>query len=172
MRIPVVSALFVFLLLFTRYDWFWIALATSLAGEFIQLWCFASLDKNKTLACNGPYKYVRNPMYLGRFFIVIGYILLLRNWFFIVLTIIVYGFYMVNRVKREEKILGAVFGPDYISYCRQINRFLPSFLRSMKNGTAWYWNWRLFRQNNGMRNLFFTLISYAVIWAWLKIKNT
>ena len=34
----------------------------SMFGEAIQLWCFASLDKGRTLAFNGPYAFVRNPM--------------------------------------------------------------------------------------------------------------
>jgi hypothetical protein len=52
----------------------------SMFGEAIQLWCFASLDKGRTLAFNGPYALVRNPMYLGRYFILLGGIMLLGNW--------------------------------------------------------------------------------------------
>ncbi len=52
----------------------------SMFGEAIQLWCFASLDKGRTLACNGPYAMVRNPMYLGRYFILLGGLMLLGNW--------------------------------------------------------------------------------------------
>jgi len=51
--------------------WLWPGFFVSMAGELIQLWCFASLDKNRDLACNGPYALTRNPMYLGRFLIVL-----------------------------------------------------------------------------------------------------
>ena len=54
-------------------------------GEAIQLWCFASLDKGRTLAFNGPYALVRNPMYLGRYFILLGGLMLLGNaWLLLV----------------------------------------------------------------------------------------
>jgi protein-S-isoprenylcysteine O-methyltransferase Ste14 len=70
----------------------------SMLGEAIQLWCFASLDKGRTLACNGPYAMVRNPMYLGRYFIVVGAVMLLGRWWLIALFTVVYYFYIVNRV--------------------------------------------------------------------------
>ena len=38
---------------------------------------FASLTKNSDLAIRGPYAMVRNPMYLGRFFILFGFLMLL-----------------------------------------------------------------------------------------------
>lgn len=169
-RIPASIVLFGVFLRFAKSDWFWTALAASLVGEFVQLWCFAALDKKKELAFNGPYRHVRNPMYLGRFLIVLGYVLLLRSWCLIVLTTLVYGFYLVNRVKREEKVLARIFGVDYLNYCKRINRFLPS-VHGMKNGILWYWNSRLFRQNHGTSNLLATLVSYGAIYAWLAIRG-
>ena len=40
-RFPVAVILLVLLALFVQQEWFWIGLAVSLLGEFIQLWCFA-----------------------------------------------------------------------------------------------------------------------------------
>ena len=61
----------------------------SMFGEAIQLWCFASLDKGRTLAFNGPYALVRNPMYLGRYFILLGGLMLLGNgWLLLVFTVV------------------------------------------------------------------------------------
>lgn len=169
-RIPIGIAAFGVLLSFAKSEWFWIAFTTSMIGEFIQLWCFSSLDKKKTLAFNGPYKHVRNPMYIGRFLIVLGYALLLRSWPLIPLTVIVYGFYMVNRVKREEAVLVRVFGNDYHAYCDRIGRFFPS-VTGMENSTLWYWKWRLFHQNHGTLNLLVSVLSYGVLYAWVVIRN-
>ena len=170
-RYRIVLGIALVALLFWQLGWraehFWLAFAVSMAGEFIQLWCFASLDKNANLAFRGPYSLVRNPMYLGRYFIVLGLLLLLdqgRLPVIIVYTVI-YWFYMVNRVKREEALLKDVFGQSYADYCAEVRPFLPR-LTPCSNGTLAFWDKRLFRNCNGARNLVGTLIVWALI-AWL-----
>jgi len=158
-------------LLFWQLGWraehFWPAFAVSMIGEFIQLWCFASLDKNATLAFRGPYSLVRNPMYLGRYFIVLGLLLLLDQGRLPVIIgyTVIYWFYMVNRVKREEALLKGVFGQSYADYCAEVRPFLPR-LTPCSNGTLAFWDKRLFRNCNGARNLIGTLAVWALI-AWL-----
>jgi protein-S-isoprenylcysteine O-methyltransferase Ste14 len=138
----------------------------SMLGEFIQLWCFASLNKQVDLACNGPYTVVRNPMYLGRFFILLGAIMLLGNPWVILAYVIVYYFYMVNRVKREEARLRVALGAPYEDYCTKVNAFLPT--RRYPGSTFAYWNWKLLVQNHGWANLAGTLVFWiaAAAIAW------
>ena len=170
-RYPFATVLLVMLAwLFWKYpliqpQWFRIGFAVSLLGDFIQLWCFASLKKEKVLACRGPYVLVRNPMYLGRYFIVLGLILLLGRpglWAVVPYTIF-YWFYMVNRVRREEAKLAGIFGADYDAYCRNVNRFLPS-PRGGHLRNVLYWNWGLLHGNHGWVNLAALLVAYAVLY--------
>jgi protein-S-isoprenylcysteine O-methyltransferase Ste14 len=134
----------------------------SMLGEAIQLWCFASLDKGRTLACNGPYAMVRNPMYLGRYFIIAGAVMLLGRWWLVAIFTVVYYFYMVNRVKREEEYLGGVLGAPYAEYLRTVNRFLPG--APLPGNPVAYWDWRLLRQNHGTANLIGTLAFWALVY--------
>ena len=148
-------------------QWFWIGFGVSMLGEFIQLWCFASLKKEKVLACRGPYVLVRNPMYLGRYFIVLGAILLLGEpglWSVVPYSLF-YWFYMYNRVRREEAKLIGIFGADYEAYCRNVNRFLPS-PRGGNLGNVPYWNWGLLTGNHGWLNLVSLLGLYAVLYTF------
>lgn len=148
--------------------WFWIGLTISLLGEFFQLWCWSTLRTSKSLAYLGPYSMVRNPMYLGRYFIVLGVILLAGMpgvWFIIPYTLI-YGFYMVNRVRREEKKLTEMFGEDYLDYCSKVNRFLPSF-RGFNPDTVFSWNWDTFHENHGVMNLVGLLAIYAIFYLFI-----
>lgn len=145
--------------------WFWIGFGTSMLGELIQLWCFASLKKEKVLACRGPYVLVRNPMYLGRYFIVLGVFLLLGEpglWAVAPYSLF-YWFYMFNRVRREEAKLVGIFGADYEAYCRNVNRFLPS-PRGGNLGNVLYWNWGLLTGNHGWLNAAGLLAAYAVLY--------
>lgn len=148
---------------------FWLAFTVSMLGECLQLWCFASLDKNSTLAFRGPYAFVRNPMYLGRYFIILGVLLLVDDWLAPVLAIysLLYWFYMSNRVKREEALLKQVFDQAYSDYCREVRPFLPR-LTPYRDSTVAFWDWRLFRNAHGPANLAATLGGFVVIYGLLQ----
>ncbi len=153
-----------------RAENFWLAFTVSMVGEAIQLWCFASLDKNANLAFRGPYSLVRNPMYLGRYFIVLGLLLLLDRGRLVVIVgyTVLYWFYMTNRVKREEALLKEVFGESYADYCAEVGPFLPR-LTPCSKGTLAFWDNRLFNNSHGGRNLAATLLAWGVI-AWLLFR--
>ncbi len=169
-RVPLLVAGFVIVLLFAQPAWFLSALVVALVGEFIQLWCFASLDKKSILAYNGLYKHVRNPMYLGRFFLVMGYVLLLGNWYVVLFVAVIYYLYMWHRVQREEGTLKGLFAHFYEDYCTQVNRFVPS-VRGMPGGNLWFWSWRLFTQNHGWSNLGTVVLSFAILYMWFMIHK-
>ena len=101
MRTPIVVVAVLLLAQFVRKEWLLPGFIVSMFGEFIQLWCFASLDKNATLTARGPYSMVRNPMYLGRFFILLGFLMLLGNGWLLLAYAVVYWLYMDARVRRE-----------------------------------------------------------------------
>jgi protein-S-isoprenylcysteine O-methyltransferase Ste14 len=138
----------------------------SMFGEAIQLWCFASLDKGRTLACNGPYAMVRNPMYLGRFFIILGCVMLLGRGWLMALYTAAYYFYMVNRVHREEEFLRGALGAPYEEYLRTVNRFLPG--APLPGNPVAFWDWQLLKQNHGPANLAGTLAFWAAALLWLR----
>ena len=168
MRVPLVLVAAAAVIWAMDPRWLWPALAVSMLGELIQLWCFASLNKNEELACRGPYAVVRNPMYLGRFFIILGALCLLGRWWVLPLFALVYYLYMVNRVKREEALLREVFGEKYAAYCAAVRRFVPS--PRYRGEPLLYWRWELLWQNHGPRNLIGTAVFWvaAIAWAYLR----
>ena len=171
LRYPIFLVLFVLFIPQIKASWFFLGFTISLFGELIQLWCFASLDKNKTLAAKGPYILIRNPMYIGRFFLILGGLLLAGNIWVMLVFVLVYYFYMVNRVRREEVKLRAVFGEAYEGYCRDVNRFVPSF-----EGIDWrslrFFKWNLLLENNGHWNLLAMLVVYIVFYFFTFIYST
>ncbi len=158
-RVPIGLAIVAVVLWRMNPRWLWPGFGVSMVGELIQLWCFASLNKSVDLACNGPYTVVRNPMYLGRFLIILGAVMLLGNAWLVLAYVVVYYFYMVNRVKREEVKLRPILGAPYADYCAKVNRFLPG--RKYPGSTLLYWNWKLLNQNHGWANLAGTLVFWA-----------
>jgi len=165
MRLPLFILLLVLVAPFAKREWLLAGFVVSMIGEFIQLWCFASLDKNMTLTIRGPYAMVRNPMYLGRFFIPFGFLMLLGQWWLLLAYTVIYWLYMDARVQREEAHLRPIFGAPYEDYCAKVRRFVPGWPLAGK--PVAYWNWALFSHNNAGRNLVGTLIAWALVAAWV-----
>jgi protein-S-isoprenylcysteine O-methyltransferase Ste14 len=88
--------------------------------------------KSHSLVTTGPYKIVRNPMYLGSFLIGAGFVFILWPWWGV--PIFVWLFY--TRFKRqiylEEEMLSRAFGSKYTSYRHLTPRLFPT-VHSMMN---------------------------------------
>src|SRR3990170_4867659 len=167
LRYPIAIGIVVLLAMEARREWFWPAVAVSLFGEAIQLWSFASLVKNEQLTARGPYVLVRNPMYLGRFFLILGVVLLLANVYVTAAYVVLYYFYMVNRVGREERRLEALLGEPYREYRRRVNLFWPTFSRLADPGLRFFRRDVLIR-NNGHWNLAAMLAAYGALYGYLQ----
>ncbi len=167
LRYGLVLAFIAIVAYFMKPQWWLAAFLVSMFGELIQLWAFASLIKNKELAVRGPYVVTRNPMYLGRFFLIFGLLLLPANVYLLIAYCILYYFYMVNRVEREEQHLRQVLGQRYAEYCLEVNRFWPT-LRRLGNKDIGFFDWKRLIRNNGHWNLLLTLIVYAALFAYAR----
>ena len=83
-----------------------------------------SLVPQKKLITSGPYRFSRNPLYLGgNFFIFLGAVLFLGSPSGIVLTAI--NIVAVDfMIRREEKQLAQGFGEEWVSYRNRVRRWL------------------------------------------------
>ncbi|HEX5474116.1 MAG TPA: isoprenylcysteine carboxylmethyltransferase family protein [Vicinamibacterales bacterium] len=77
-----------------------------------------------TLVAAAPYRFTRNPMYLGLACLTLGVGLWIDTWWVIVL--LVPALAVIDRVviAREEAYLRRRFGADYESYTRRVRRWL------------------------------------------------
>lgn len=85
----------------------------------------APFDPPKALVAKGPYRWVRNPMYVSVATILIGESLFFQTtvllgylavaWLFIHLFVLLY----------EEPTLREKFGDSYEDYCRRVSRWIP-----------------------------------------------
>jgi protein-S-isoprenylcysteine O-methyltransferase Ste14 len=78
------------------------------------------------LISDGPFAYVRNPLYIGNFCVVAGVSLMLPRSGMVVL--VMGSLLLVHRlVRREELELALTHGQAFHEYCRNVPRWLPSF---------------------------------------------
>ena len=72
----------------------------------------------------GPYRFVRNPMYLGHLIFLLGLALALRSW----IALAVFAFHAAwfdLRVREDETRLLGLFGGPYLAYCGRVKRWIP-----------------------------------------------
>lgn len=76
------------------------------------------------LVLEGPYRYVRNPLYDTDFALILGTALLTSNWFLILLAAL-YAAQLALQLPLEERELRQRFGRPYRRYCETVPRFVP-----------------------------------------------
>jgi len=162
LRLPLGILIFIAIITQIKPGWFFPGLMVSLIGELFQAWCLATIKTQKQLTVVGPYMFIRNPMYIGRFFLVFGILMMTGNPWIMLLFTVVYYFYMVNRVKREEKVLLELFGKDYEDYCRDVHPYIPGFKRYDKNQLKSF-NGESMRQNHVLINVAAAMVCYIVL---------
>jgi protein-S-isoprenylcysteine O-methyltransferase Ste14 len=109
-----------------------------LLGGFVILWCFwdftfkgrgtpLPLDPPKELVDTGPYRYIRNPIYVGVLVIILGYFLWFKTVWLIVYAVIAFLGVHLFVIFYEEPHLRKTFGAAYEDYLKRVPRWLPTF---------------------------------------------
>ena len=91
------------------------------------------------LLADGPYRYVRNPLYIGNILLAIGAGLMASRIGFLILVVGMTVFVM-RLILREEADLARDQGESYRSYCAAVPRILPALTpRVPSAGNRAYW---------------------------------
>lgn len=78
----------------------------------------------RMLVLGGPYRFTRNPMYLGMLLLYLGGTLLMNTaWTLPLLPLVLWILHRAV-IRREEGYLAAKFGPEYDEYRRRVRRWL------------------------------------------------
>lgn len=114
----------------------WAGSVVIAAGLALYAWCvwnFAAVgggtpgpwDAPRRVVATGPYRWVRNPIYLGMLLVVSG-----EAWLFLSPWLLAYAAAMaivshLFVIGYEERTLQRRFGPAYLDYRRAVPRWLP-----------------------------------------------
>lgn len=112
------------------------ALACLLAGAVLRVWGTAYLGsaimrgpvlKGEALVAAGPYRYLRNPLYLGTWLLGVGASILMPPdgaAFFLP----AFSLFVMLLINTEERFLSAKLGAPYQQYRALVPRLLPRFI--------------------------------------------
>ena len=114
----------------------WAAVPVIAAGAALYAWCvwnFAAVgdgtpglwDAPRRVVATGPYRWVRNPIYLAALLVVLG-----EAWLFMSPPLLVYAaamavFCHLFVTGYEERKLSRQFGDSYLEYRRTVPRWIP-----------------------------------------------
>lgn len=73
----------------------------------------------------GPYRFVRNPMYVGVLAIILGQALLFGSWGVLIYACITFAAVLLFVKTYEEPTLTAAYGEEYLEYKRNVRGWLP-----------------------------------------------
>lgn len=85
----------------------------------------APFDPPRRLVVSGPYRWVRNPMYLGFGLVMIGQAIVVASTIPLILMAIAAILVTLLILFFEEPSLRATFGSDYENYCHEVRRWIP-----------------------------------------------
>ena len=110
-------------------------------GEFIRLYSVAfigSISRTRKdslggkLVNTGPFKIVRNPLYVGNFFIVTGLSIYTSSASLVFLATALFCFQYYFIVQYEESLLEKKFGSEYAQYLQDVPAWIPSKLPKLE----------------------------------------
>jgi len=106
----------------------------AVAGAWLRTWGSAYLGasvvgdtqmRGESVVADGPYRYVRNPLYLGTWLNLAALALLMRPSGAVFATLLVVGL-QLRLILGEEAFLAGKLGEEYAAYCARVPRLLPA----------------------------------------------
>lgn len=94
-------------------------------GVAIRFWASGALRKTQVLTTSGPYAYARHPLYVGSFFLALGYCAMSGRWEAFALGMPLFILLHAAAVKVEDEILLKLYGEEYRAYSRRVPAFIP-----------------------------------------------
>lgn len=111
-------------------------------GELLRIYSVAfigSVSRTRNLSTTGgalvstgPFGLVRNPLYVGNFFITFGLAVFGGVFWLVVLTVLAFAFQYYCIVRFEERLLVQKFGREYEDYRNTVPAWIPSHLPSLE----------------------------------------
>jgi protein-S-isoprenylcysteine O-methyltransferase Ste14 len=116
---------------------YWPGVLLIAAGLGFSVWARQHLGRNWSgtvqvkqdhqLICDGPYRFVRHPIYTGLLAAFLGTALINNHWAGILAVLIAFGSFW-RKLRLEEHFMRETFGPAYEEYRRKTAALIPFLL--------------------------------------------
>ncbi|MCK5003391.1 MAG: isoprenylcysteine carboxylmethyltransferase family protein, partial [Gammaproteobacteria bacterium] len=119
-------------------------------GTLIRLWASGHVMKNKELATDGPYAFVRHPLYVGNILLLVGFSIASSLWWSYALMIALLFFYYPPTIAYEDNKLKNFFGDAWIEWSNTTHALIPTWpKRTTDSDQASSWSFKKSLFQNG-----------------------
>jgi protein-S-isoprenylcysteine O-methyltransferase Ste14 len=148
-----------------------IGLPFAAAGAFVRLYASGFIVKNQELATDGPYRFVRHPLYTGNILLVAGFAVAGSRWWGIPLALLFFWFYYPTAIEYEDRKLHRLFGAAWEQWSARTPALLPR-LGDVPPAGAGDRRWSLAVSNTRNGELVFVALALlCAAWiAWLAFR--
>lgn len=123
------------------------------------------------LNTTGIYSIMRNPLYVGNFFMWLGIAMLTGNFWFIISFTLFYFLYYERIIFTEEQFLINKFGDTYLNWARKTPIIVPNFSLFEKNSFNFNWRKVLRQEKNGFAALLIIFCLFDLGSALVNVKH-
>jgi protein-S-isoprenylcysteine O-methyltransferase Ste14 len=102
-----------------------VGLPIALAGVLVRLYASGFIVKNQQLATDGPYRFVRHPLYTGNILLVAGFALAGSRWWGLPLALVFFWFYYPTAIEYEDRKLRRIFGATWEQWSARTPALAP-----------------------------------------------
>jgi len=149
---------------------FAIGLLLVVLGESVRFWAAGHLLKTQELVTSGPYRHTRNPLYLGRLFILTGLCIMANlprggSWIALALGwVFFFGYYLPRKERVEPDRLRRQHGEAYERYRKAVPALFPT-PRAYQGGSPQPWSAaRMLRNREHL--MVIGLVFATLFWLW------
>jgi len=141
------------------------AFGLAIIGLALRTWACGNLKKEKELTTSGPYKYMRNPLYLGNLILGIAMLIASQSWWVLAFFLAYFLIFYPVLVNVEKERMSELFPEHYREYSAKVPLFFPS-LRARITSEKSQFSWDLYKKNKEYR----ALIGAILYWTALALK--
>ncbi len=134
-------------------------------GQAVRVWAGGHLMRNQEITTSGPYAHLRDPFYLGRLLLIIGFCIMAWGYAWIVLIIALGVFffnYIPRKYRKEMKRLEKIFGQDYVDYAAYTRSLIPR-IKPYPRAKQRPWSFRLFVKENKEHYFVMGTLIFAIL---------
>ena len=128
---------------------FYIGTGIAAVGTLIRLWASGHVMKNKVLATDGPYAFVRHPLYVGNILLLVGFSIASSLWWSYLLMVALLLFYYPPTIAYEDNKLHNFFGESWETWSKTTRALIPTWPKRTAGSEKSIWSFKKSLVQNG-----------------------
>jgi protein-S-isoprenylcysteine O-methyltransferase Ste14 len=133
-----------------------------LLGMILRAWSSGHLKKQVELTTSGPYRYTRNPLYLGNILMGLGVLAAARSWWVLAVIALYFLVFYPAIIVRERGKMQELFPEQYQDYAAQVPLLFPTG-KSYSQAPPRVFSWAFYKKNKEIRAVYASFIFWGLM---------